>query len=479
MSMVSPPPVVSVCKTRAPASQTEAIEWQIEQWSSLPSNHVARGGREGWTLSKVMRAVGGKWQIALAPGGFCTPSDTAEQVQRYKEHIAILFRYEGDSEALRTKCSFTLVNQLPGKANRTVEKLVTFNKVNTDTISKVTGSGTFIKRSVLEDESNGWKINDRVIFRVAITTFGRLETTVAAAATPAFTPPNTVTADFKSMLTSGRASDIALCCGHREFAAHRFVLRARSPYFEGLFASTMRDANADGLSITDTEPDVFEQLLLWIYTGEVAEAALQAKDMLEHLLMAANRYACGGLKLLCEAKLCEGLAVENAATRLVLAEQAEADELKEVCLELIKPNLAAVMGTEGWKDVVSAGGELMNEVLALLAGVPAAGKGKKRTADEAGLSAQDAHLGRGSARVEDGAAARGAAWARAQHRGAQAGAGGAARARNPGTGGILGRRRRRRGSRAAAALVVAAAARPRDPARRNRRGAWNACGLYI
>ena len=226
----------------------------------------------------------------------------------------------------------------------------------------------------------------------AITTFGVLESTVAAAA-PAFTPPNTVTADFNSMLASGYNSDIALYCGHRQFDAHRSILGTRSPYFKGLFASTMRDAAADGLPITDTEPDVFEQLLLWVYTGEVAEAALQAKDMLEHLLMAANRYECGGLKLLCEAKLCEGLSVENVATRLVLAEQAEADELKEACLELIKPNAAAVMGTEGWKDVAS-NNALVNEVLALVAGAPTAdsGKGKKRTADEAGLSAQDAQF---------------------------------------------------------------------------------------
>jgi len=250
-----------------------------------------------------------------------------------------------------------------------------------------------MKRSDLEDESNGWKVNDRVVIRATITTFGDLESTVAAAA-PAFAPPSTLSADLKSMLDSGRASDIALYCGDRQFPAHRFVLRARSPYFEGLFASSMRDADADGLPIADTEPDVFEQLLLWVYTGEVAEAALQAKDMLEHLLMVANRYECDGLKLLCEAKLCEGLTVENAATRLVLSEQAEADELKEVCLDFIKPNVAAVMGTEGWKDVVSAGGELVSEVMAFVMGAPTdgKGKGKKRTADEAGLSAQDAEV---------------------------------------------------------------------------------------
>ena len=77
-----------------------------------------------------------------------------------------------------------------------------------------------------------------------------------------------------------------------------------------------------------------------------------------------------------------------------LAEQAEADGLKEACLEFIKPNVVAVMRTEGWKDVVSAGAELVSEVLAVLAGALTGGKGngKKRTADEAGLSAQDAEV---------------------------------------------------------------------------------------
>jgi len=50
------------------------------------------------------------------------------------------------------------------------------------------------------------------------------------------------------------------------------------------------------------------------------------------------------------------------------------------------------MGTEGWKDVMAAGAELMNEVMAFVMGVPTDSKGKKRTADEAGLLAQDAEV---------------------------------------------------------------------------------------
>ena len=64
--------------------------------------------------------------------------------------------------------------------------------------------------------------------------------------------------------------------------------------------------------------------------------------------MSSPRYELGGLKLLVEAKLCKGLTIENVATRFVLGEQAEADQLKECCLELIKPMIGEVMLSSGW-----------------------------------------------------------------------------------------------------------------------------------
>lgn len=121
----------------------------------------------------------------------------------------------------------------------------------------------------------------------------------------------------------------------------------------------------------------------------------------EHLLMASNKYGCDGLKLVCELALCETLTVENVAARLVLGEQAEADQLKEDALDYIAPRAAEVMASEGWQDVLALGGaSLVSEVLALLAGAPSGGgqgssphQGgpapmpvRKRSADEAGLA---------------------------------------------------------------------------------------------
>lgn len=57
--------------------------------------------------------------------------------------------------------------------------------------------------------------------------------------------------------------------------------------------------------------------------------------MAQHLLAAADRYALDRLKLLCEAKLCEDIAINTVATTLALAEQHHCFQLKAACLRFI------------------------------------------------------------------------------------------------------------------------------------------------
>lgn len=59
-------PVVGVCKSTA-VTKTEAIEWHIDAWSSLPSEHVAGAARKGRTVSETMQAAGDKWAIQVVP----------------------------------------------------------------------------------------------------------------------------------------------------------------------------------------------------------------------------------------------------------------------------------------------------------------------------------------------------------------------------------------------------------------------------
>lgn len=57
--------------------------------------------------------------------------------------------------------------------------------------------------------------------------------------------------------------------------------------------------------------------------------------MAQHLLAAADRYGLDRLRLLCESILCEGVAINTAATTLALAEHHHCLRLKAVCLKFI------------------------------------------------------------------------------------------------------------------------------------------------
>jgi hypothetical protein len=57
--------------------------------------------------------------------------------------------------------------------------------------------------------------------------------------------------------------------------------------------------------------------------------------MAQHLLAAADRYGLERLRLLCEANLCEGVAINTVATTLALAEQHHCFQLKAVCLKFV------------------------------------------------------------------------------------------------------------------------------------------------
>jgi speckle-type POZ protein len=58
--------------------------------------------------------------------------------------------------------------------------------------------------------------------------------------------------------------------------------------------------------------------------------------MLQHLLVAADRYDIQRLKLICENKLCISVNANVAVTTLMLAEQHGYRRLKEACIKLLK-----------------------------------------------------------------------------------------------------------------------------------------------
>ncbi|KAK3153720.1 hypothetical protein QOZ80_2BG0180270 [Eleusine coracana subsp. coracana] len=168
-------------------------------------------------------------------------------------------------------------------------------------------------------------------------------------------PPPDLHRHLGHLLETKKGTDVVFDVGGETFAAHRFVLAARSPIFGAELFSEMKEGDADGvIRIDDMEPGVFRALLCFAYTDSLPEMKKGEEDaMYQHLLVAADRYGMERLKLMCENKLCNYVSVHTGAIILTLAEQHHCDGLKKVCLDFVRhpANVKAVVASDGFEHL--------------------------------------------------------------------------------------------------------------------------------
>ena len=98
------------------------------------------------------------------------------------------------------------------------------------------------------------------------------------------------------------------------------------------------------VEINDVDPEVFKEMMRFIYTGK----APNLEKMADNLLAAADKYALERLKVMCEEALCSNLSVENVADILILADLHSAEQLKAQAIDFI--NRCSVLRQLGCKD---------------------------------------------------------------------------------------------------------------------------------
>ncbi|KAJ4770833.1 BTB/POZ/MATH-domain protein [Rhynchospora pubera] len=170
---------------------------------------------------------------------------------------------------------------------------------------------------------------------------------------------------FGELLESGEGADVTFEVDKEAFRAHRNVLAARSPVFKAQLFGSMMESKMDKITIEGMKADVFKIMLQYIYTDMLPSEVELSSEMAQHLLAAADRYGLERLKVICEAKLCDSLDVETAATTLVLADQHNCGQLKGVCIDFVSScdMLDAVMETDGFKYLMSCSPLLLKDLL--------------------------------------------------------------------------------------------------------------------
>ncbi|XP_047078760.1 BTB/POZ and MATH domain-containing protein 2-like [Lolium rigidum] len=173
-------------------------------------------------------------------------------------------------------------------------------------------------------------------------------------------PPSSLNTDLLNLLETGHKADLTINIvgSFRRFKVHGCMLAARSPVFRALLCGSMMESKQSRLSIDDTDADVFELLLYYIYHDclpeSMDEATEEATNMAQHLFVAADRYGVERLKLMCQSKLSQSLDVDTVGFVLDLAERCNCCKLKAHCLSYIERNCnrwPAIEETQGFAQL--------------------------------------------------------------------------------------------------------------------------------
>ncbi|KAG2571439.1 hypothetical protein PVAP13_7KG109800 [Panicum virgatum] len=165
----------------------------------------------------------------------------------------------------------------------------------------------------------------------------RVHVCIFKGAPPVAVPPPDIHRHLGGLLSGEEGTDVEFRVRGETFAAHRFVLGARSPVFRAELLGPMKEGTAtDAVQVEDMEPQVFHGLLTFVYTDAWPETEEEDECvMAQHLLAAADRYDLPRLKLMCQDKLRQRMDASSVASILALAEQHRCPRLKEACFKFL------------------------------------------------------------------------------------------------------------------------------------------------
>ncbi len=143
-------------------------------------------------------------------------------------------------------------------------------------------------------------------------------------------------------------SDVNFRVGGRELSAHKSILVTRSKYFAAMFQHPTKEQSTDQIKIEDIEPQVFQELLRFIYTGRVPLDKLET--MAVGLFIAADNYLIDELKMKCENYLLLHMSPDNCVILLLHGDlNNPAEYMKKAAKFFRRYPSQVVMATDEWK----------------------------------------------------------------------------------------------------------------------------------
>ena len=140
----------------------------------------------------------------------------------------------------------------------------------------------------------------------------------------------------------GIMCDVTIKIEDEEFHAHRNILSASSDYFFAMFNGNMKERHAREITISGVDKDSMEQIMHFIYTGEIT---LDWNNV-EPILQSANLMLVQSVKDACSRFLESRLTVKNCIGIQGLAETYACTKLWEIANTFIFQNFPHVAESE-------------------------------------------------------------------------------------------------------------------------------------
>ena len=153
--------------------------------------------------------------------------------------------------------------------------------------------------------------------------------------------------DFQDLFENRKLSDVTFIVRGQQIKAHKIILAARSPVFAAMFEHPLKGNLTGIVDVPDIEANVFEELLRYIYTGQVP--VKQMGKVAAGLLAAADKYLLEKLKKACGDHFVNKMSPKNCVKLLALEENDPAFYLMGIAVDYFRQFPDQVMATKEWK----------------------------------------------------------------------------------------------------------------------------------
>ena len=146
----------------------------------------------------------------------------------------------------------------------------------------------------------------------------------------------------------------------KKIGAHIIILKLRSPVFAAMFEHEMEEKATGRVHIQDIDPDIFNQLLYFMYCGWIS--APLTCEMAKALYVAADKYEVGGLRNECISCLLSNVRVDNVLALIIFAHLHSIEALKTDAIQMVKENARLIVQQEHWANLIEQHHDLSVEV---------------------------------------------------------------------------------------------------------------------